>query len=196
VLDRSWIAFVAVLFICCLSGCSGDQREGMTGSTEGRPARPATEGVAKAGVEGYDCLSLITGEEIDRIIGSSGTKLVSGVRGDKNEILAGETECGYEIPENRFLGVAVYTGSGFAEGLESFDTIWEDAEGRNAEEISGIGEKALMETDFAGGNQLLARVGGRGLKVGAGDFKTEESRELDEAVKKIAGTIASRLQER
>lgn len=50
-----------------------------------------------------------------------------------------------------------------------------------------------METDFAGGNQLLARVGGRGLKVGGGDFKTEESPELDEAVKKIARTIASRL---
>lgn len=139
--DRSWIAFVAVLFSCCLSGCSGDQREGTAGSAGDRPAKPATEEVAKAGVEGYDCLSLITAEEIDRIIGSTGTKLVSEVRGDENEILAGETECGYEIPENRFLGVAVYTGSGFAEGLESFDTIWEDAGRRSAERSPGSARK-------------------------------------------------------
>jgi hypothetical protein len=186
------VVLVALLAV----GCSGSDAGRSAESTQtGAPvsARAPGAGTASAGVQGYDCADLITEREIDQVIGLDGTKRVSGVRGDENDVLPGHTECGYELPGNHVLGISVYSGRGSGEGLETFDFVWEQARSQGAESLSGIGESALIETDRPSGPRALARARDRGIRVAAGDLEGLGRLELDRVVRSILATVVGRV---
>jgi hypothetical protein len=187
-----WMALlVALSLISCGGGGDANQPAAASAAASPPPAQKS-DGRTASAIQGYDCVSLISPKEIDAVIGATGTKLVSGVRGDKNEILPGETECGFELPQNHMMGIFVYTGGGEGEGLDSFETIWEMAQEQGAVALPGVGESALFHPDFRGGPRLVARVRGRGILVDSGAFGDDKLK-LAETVKKIASTVAGRV---
>jgi hypothetical protein len=156
-------------------------------SYSGSAANP--QATSAASVQGYDCTELISEQEIDQIIGLSGTEYRSGVRGDENDILAGHTQCGYELPENFVLGLSVYSG----EALETFDFVWNRAQSHGAEALSELGDDALIQSDFPSGPRVYARAKGYGLIVGAGDLEGLGKLDLDEVIKRILMIVIERL---
>ena len=184
-----WITWSAALVALFVSGCGG---EAGTPAEQAQPAARSSSQVASAAVEGYDCSALISESEIDGIIGMSGTSRVGAVRGDENQFIDGHTECSYELPQNNYLNVSVYTGGGMGEGLESFEVLWEDAQEGGATALPGMGEAALLHTDAAGPN-VLVQVRGRGVSVGAGDFEGSDKLGLEEAIKRIATLVVGRV---
>jgi hypothetical protein len=185
------VALVALSLISCGGGEANRPAEA-PGAETPAPAQKSAGGTASPAVQGYDCAGLITPQEIDALIGATGTKLVSGVRGDKNEILPGETECAFELPQNHMMGIFVYTGGGEGEGLDSFETIWEMSQEQGAVALAGVGERALFHPEFRGGPRVVARVRGRGILVDSGAFGDDKLK-LADTVKKIATTVAGRV---
>ncbi len=146
-----------------------------------------------AGVQGYDCIDLISEQEIDEVIALSGTKRVSGVRGDENDILPGHTQCGYALPLDFVVHVDVYSGEGFGEALETFAFVRDMAQDQGAEMLTGFGDSALIQTDYLTGSRVLARVAGYGIIVGAGDLEGLGRLDLDEVIKRILAILIERL---
>jgi hypothetical protein len=146
-----------------------------------------------AGVEGYDCADLISEQEIDQIIELSGTERVTNTRGDENDILLGHTQCGYALPQDFVLGISVYSGEGFGEALETFDVVWGLAQSQGAEALPGLGDSALIQTDFPAGPRVLVRARGRGILVGAGDLEGLGKLDLDEVIMRVLAIVIERL---
>ena len=136
----------------------------------------------------YDCADLITEQEIDRVIGQSGTKRFVGSRGDPDPGVPGYSECNYELPRGVVLGVAVYT----VEILGNIDVAWTRSLAEGAKAVSGIGESALL-ADVPGGRLILAHARGRGLRVNAGDMEETGKLDLNEVVKRVAAIVVARI---
>jgi len=137
----------------------------------------------------YDCGDLIREQEIDRVIGQSGTKLAFSSRDAQDPSVPGYTECDYDLPGGVVLGVAVFTGA----ARENIDQAWTLSQGAGAKAISGIGESALL-ADAPGGRIILVRVrGGRGVRVNAGDVEGSGRLDLDEVIKRVAAIVVPRI---
>ena len=181
----SQLAVLATLFAI---GCGGGGTNPPAKSPEARNSK-----TAPSGSPGYDCASLISEQDIDHVIGLSGTKLVSGVRGDQNEVLPGHTQCGYGLPQDFTLGINVYSGTGSGEGLETFDAVWTLAQSQGAEALDGIGDSALIQTNFPAGPRVLVRAKGRGVIVDAGGSDGLGKLNLNDVVKRIVAIVVGRV---
>jgi hypothetical protein len=185
---RSWSVFMIGLLS---AGCGGGAPDPAAESNAG--GGQLAQAARGSAVQGYDCESLLTGNEIDEITGLSGAARTSGTRGDQNDILLGHTECGYQLPEDFTLGVAVYTGRGDGEALETFDAVWNLAQNQGAETVAGIGDGALLQTNLSAGPRLLVRAKGRGVIVSAGDPQGLGKLDLQDVVRRVATIIVGRL---
>jgi hypothetical protein len=187
------LAAATGLLVGCGGGAEPDHAGGSPAADTQSRSPQDGDGITRASaVEGHDCIALITPAEVDAITGVPGTKLVGGVRGDENEILAGETECSFELPQNHFMGVKVYTDSGVGEGLESFEEIWNVTAERGGTALPGFGERALFHADFSGGPRVAMWVRGRGILIDGAAFG-DRSLDLEQSVKQVATTVVERL---
>jgi hypothetical protein len=186
------VALVTVFSISCGGSDANPSAESTHADTQvSQQALPHQ--TALAGTQGYDCADLLSEQEIDRVIGLSGARRVSGVRGDENDVLPGHTQCGFALPQDFTLGISVYSGAGSGEGLETFDVVWNRAQSQGAEALAGIGESALLQANFPAGSRVLARAKGRGVLVGAGDPEGLGKLNLNDVVKRIAEIVVERV---
>lgn len=149
---------------------------------------------ATGNVQGYDCNDLMSEQEIDRIVGLSGTVVLGSARGDENDVLPGHTECGYELPDDMLLTISVYSGAGFGEALETFDVVWTAAQSQGAEPLPEMGVGALLQLDFPTGPRILARAQGLGIVVGASDPEGLDKHDLTEVIRRVLALVVERLQ--
>jgi len=180
------ILVVAVLAGSCKKNEDAAKQAASTGGS--RAAKPAA-----SGIHGYDCDTLISPKEIDEIIGASGTRRLSGVRGDENDALPGHTDCGYALPADLTLGVSVYSGTGSGEAMETFEVVWDKAVKDGAQPAPGVGDEARLQPDVLGGPRLLARAKNRGVIVLMADASGSGKIDLAAATKRVAAIVAGRL---
>ncbi len=83
----------AVLGTCVLLAACSDGNTPAPAQTAMATSKPAP-----AAAKGWDCSALLGVQEIERIVGRAGARLVSSVRGDTNADEPGHTKCGYELP--------------------------------------------------------------------------------------------------
>lgn len=135
-------------------------------------ARPAQTNITAAGptaarsaAKGWDCTALLSTEDVERIVGRGGVKLVSKVRGDANQESPGHTECGYELPPAG--GMHFFINTGPALGPYSGYDLKGAAERNKAERLAGVGDEAWQWGE-AKGNSANAFAVAKGAEVFVG----------------------------
>lgn len=151
-----WLGVIAMV----ASGCGGADKAapGQTAAATSGPTGP--HDVAK----GWDCTALLNAQDVERIVGRGGVRIVSSVRGDTNPEAPGHTECGYEVPPAGGLHFFVNTGPALAPD-GGYD-LRGSAQRNKAEKLSGIGDEAWIWDQM--GNSSSAVAIGKDVEVFVG----------------------------
>jgi hypothetical protein len=142
----------------------------------------------------YECDSLITVQQMDRLAGVTGTKRSTLKRSkEEEEMYQGVTYCEYYLSESLTLTFIMYDERG--EGSNGpFSFAWDRAKSEDGEAFPGVGDAALLERNTVAGTVLLTRAKGRGIIARIGDV-SEGGSKLDkpDVLKRVTNTIVGRV---
>jgi hypothetical protein len=177
----------AAILLFLLGGCSRPD-SGSAGSA-------ASEGAgrkASAEPRTYQCDSLITPGELDRIAGVTGTKRSTLKRSKEEEEMYGVTYCEYYLTQALTFTLIIYDEPVNREGAFAF--AWNRAKSEGGESFPGVGDAALLERQTVAGTVLLVRAKELGIIARMGDVSEGKSK-LDKpaVLKRVTTTIIERL---
>lgn len=175
----------ATLLLCVVALSASGCGEADNAARVQTPVATSGPSAARGAAKGWDCAALLTTQDVERIVGRGGARIVSSVRGDANQEAPGHTECGYELPPAGGLHFFVNTGPALASGSD----LRGSAQRNKAEKLSGIGDEAWT-WDLKGKSfSAVAVVKGAEVFVGVGN----EGGQGKAIAQHVLQTVVSRL---